>query len=365
MDKAEFASWLDGSLPAFENLRTVLVPLVENILVKEGIEFLDVSGRSKDKRSALSKLDRKKYRNASVQMTDVCGIRVITFLTSQVEEIEKVLRSAFNIDNINSSNRDHILEQDRVGYRSIHLVATLGPSRAKLPEYGNIHGLNFEVQIRTVLQHAWAELAHDRSFKFGIALPSSIQRKLNLYAGMLEIVDSAFVDIAKEIDSYKDEVRDQSFEQLLNEEIDEISISRYIGYIAKKDDIAIEEIPIGGEVIQELRNFRLVYIKDIDKLRVKELVASQKQSYSGRNRTTTVGILRDIMLYNDVDRYFKYCWNKHWSGLDEDTKEMLLSKYDYEKISSIVARYNLHAYEPYTYEHYDNIEPDLNDVDET
>lgn len=43
---------------------------------------------------------------------------------------------------------------DQTGYRSVHFVCDIGSARAALPEFNGLSGLKFEIQIRTVLQHA-------------------------------------------------------------------------------------------------------------------------------------------------------------------------------------------------------------------
>jgi ppGpp synthetase/RelA/SpoT-type nucleotidyltranferase len=169
---------------------------------ERGIPILSIRGRAKTLDSAVEKVRRKKYSDPANQLTDLCGIRLVTFLASDVTSIVDLLRELFDIDNDNSLDRAKLLGSDKIGYRSSHFVCTLGGSREKLPEYGAFKGLRFEVQVRTVLQHAWAELAHDRSYKFGPGLPAEIERKLNLYSGMLEIVDGAFDEISREIDAY-------------------------------------------------------------------------------------------------------------------------------------------------------------------
>lgn len=336
MVKIEFSNWLDQNLSSFGSLRTVLLPLVESILAKEGVEYLNVTGRLKDKSSALDKMNRKNYGNAPEDMTDLCGIRIITFLNDQVEQIEKILRSSFDIDEKNSSNRSAILSQDKVGYRSIHLVATLGHNRSQLPEYKNLHLLKFEVQIRTVLQHAWAELAHDRSFKFGTALPDTIQRKLNLHSGLLELADNAFAEIAKEVESYRINIKDQPLGKLFEERINDISVSKYLEQIARKEGLNIQFSPIGVDVISELKDFGMLSIKDIHEHVTESFIKEQKNLNQIEDENNYVGFLRDIMMYADVDRYFHLSWKNHWSGLDGSTQNLLHSKYGREKIAAII-----------------------------
>ena len=82
-----------------------------------------------------------------------------------------MITGSFNIDEKNSLDKKILLASDQIGYRSVHFVCDLGAQRSGLPEFKDLGGLKFEIQVRTVLQHAWAELAHDRNYKFSGTLP--------------------------------------------------------------------------------------------------------------------------------------------------------------------------------------------------
>lgn len=162
-----------------------LAPIVENILKtilqQNNIEYLTVTHRIKKSESISEKIKRKNYKDPFNELTDISGIRVISFLESDVERIIEIIKKSFYISEENSSNKSESLSIDKIGYRSHHFVAKLGKDRSINPEYSNISDLYFEIQVRTVLQHAWAVLSHDRNYKFEQKLPIEIERKLNLF----------------------------------------------------------------------------------------------------------------------------------------------------------------------------------------
>lgn len=94
--------------------------------------------------------------------------------------------------------------------------------------------MNCEIQVRTVLQHAWAELTHNRNYKLGANLPLQIQRKINLYSGMLEIADEGFSEIVNAIEEYKESIRDNGLDELSSQEINSINLSKFVQAISKK-----------------------------------------------------------------------------------------------------------------------------------
>ncbi|MET3991415.1 ppGpp synthetase/RelA/SpoT-type nucleotidyltransferase [Bradyrhizobium sp. S3.9.2] len=95
------------------------------MLQKEKIEYLNVTYRVKLLDEAIRKIGRKQYENPTEQLTDLSGIRIVTFLESQVTAISKLVRALFDVDQENSLDRADILGLDRLGYRSTHFVCTL------------------------------------------------------------------------------------------------------------------------------------------------------------------------------------------------------------------------------------------------
>ena len=49
-----------------------------------------------------------------------------------------------------------------------------------------------EVQARTILQHAWAEIEHDIQYKSSATIPHDIKPRLMALAGLLELADREF-----------------------------------------------------------------------------------------------------------------------------------------------------------------------------
>ncbi|MGA0595827.1 GTP pyrophosphokinase [Enterovirga sp. CN4-39] len=323
--------WLNEILPAHDRLRTVVSSLVESSLRERGIEFLSVSGRAKDLSSALEKIGRKSYKQPQKQLTDLSGVRVITYFESQARLVADVIRELFDIDEKNSLDRSSILGSDRIGYRSAHFVCSLGRRRRSLPEYRDISSLKFEVQIRTVLQHAWAELAHDRSYKFGPGLPTEIQRRLNLHSGLLEIADSAFDHIADEIQRYTASVERLPETKLASSEITKATLERFVRQLSSREDLSIDHLKLPDDVFDELTRFGLASIGDLERLATPDFLSDFKSSYQSN---TNLGLIRDLMMYHDIDRYFRGKVN--WGAIDESGFKFLAKRHGEDKTLSIL-----------------------------
>src|ERR1700733_14884403 len=120
--KPDHRRWLTEILPRHERLATAVSSLLENMLKKRSVEYLSIAARTKSLGGALEKIDRKDYSKPADQLTDLTGVRVITFLEQQVGTISNVIRELFDIDEENSLDRSEVLGDDKVGYRSTHFV---------------------------------------------------------------------------------------------------------------------------------------------------------------------------------------------------------------------------------------------------
>jgi ppGpp synthetase/RelA/SpoT-type nucleotidyltranferase len=325
--------WLREVLPLHGRLTEVVTTLLQNVLSERSIDFLSVTSRTKDFSSALDKIERKKYRFPGRQMTDLSGIRVVTYLESQVEHVSDAIHSLFEIDEKNSLNRPQVLGSDKIGYRSAHFVCYLGRKRINLLEYNNLTDLRFEIQVRTVLQHAWAELAHDRSFKFSPGLPQPIQRRLNLYSGMLEIVDAGFDSISNEIDEYKASVQLKTTPQILDNEIDRYSVHKYIELFVKENNLNVIPADIVPDVIDELETFGVKIIRDLELIASKEFALAKKIKNS---ETNYIGLIRDMLMFSDINKYFR--GPVGWGITTYDDLECIFSKWGRSKVLKLLKK---------------------------
>jgi hypothetical protein len=182
------------------------------------------------------------------------------------------------------------------------------------------------------LQHAWAELAHDRSFKLGLDLPKSIQRKLNLHAGLLEIVDAAFDEIAREVDEYSASLSDRRFDQIADAEINSISLEKYLDEISKIHQFELRKKEVTTSVVEELRHFGLETIGDLVKISTSEIISIMG---SASRNTTGTGFLRDILMLNDIDQYFSK--KPEWGVIGIKEAAPLVAKYGAKKIAELLS----------------------------
>ena len=182
---------------------------VKEILVQAlraaDIRVSSVEPRAKDPESFGAKAElpsdsdhrEPKYRRPIDEITDLAGVRIIAFFPRALASIGDCIREEFDV--IEHTDHGQKLYQDeRFGYRSDHYLVKINGKRTELPEYEPHRGLVAEVQVRTILQHAWAEIEHDIQYKASITTPNTIRRRFMSLAGLLEIADREFQAIQDE-----------------------------------------------------------------------------------------------------------------------------------------------------------------------
>lgn len=177
--------------------------LIGELLIDKSIPTHQISVRVKEYDSLAKKLDKKagKYLTLN-EVTDIVGIRIIVYLENEVDFVAAVIDKEFIIDKENSIDKRKS-KVDSFGYKSLHYVVSLNEQRCKLTEYKRFKDLKAEIQIRSVLQHAWAEIEHDLGYKGANEIPEQHKRTFHRIAAQLETADLEFVRLKKDLDDYE------------------------------------------------------------------------------------------------------------------------------------------------------------------
>ena len=162
-----------------------------------GLLVAAIESRIKSYDSLAGKLELKgqKYKSLS-DLTDILGLRVITFYIDDVDKVASAVERLFEVDWENSVDKRKIHEIDSFGYLSLHYICSV-------PDFP----YRFEIQMRTLLQHAWANMDHDTGYKSGVEIPKRYMRNMSRLAGMLELVDEEFSKIRIELTDYRRKVQ--------------------------------------------------------------------------------------------------------------------------------------------------------------
>lgn len=195
----------DAMKGVHDDFRLSVERLIRDFLVSDGIRFVDVTSRLKERGSLEGKITRKgegRYKTIA-DITDICGARVITYLEGDVRRVADIVEREFEIDRDNSVDKSRPADPDRFGYRSVHYVVGHRADRIRLREYSRFNGLKIEIQIRSILQHAWAEIEHDLGYKSEEDVPVLVKRRFSRLAGLLELADEEFMTIRDAVEEYE------------------------------------------------------------------------------------------------------------------------------------------------------------------
>lgn len=172
---------------------------VERTVKETGALVHVIGARAKGIDSLRGKLRRKEYKRPAKQLTDLIGVRVITYYQDAVDPIVQRLRAAFEINNKESTDKRLALGLRNFGYRSVHLIARLKPGQMGSAGSEFLRNRWFEIQIRSILEHAWAEIEHEIVYKSGTKQSDEFTRRFAALAGTLELLDGEFLALRQEI----------------------------------------------------------------------------------------------------------------------------------------------------------------------
>ncbi|GEK42812.1 hypothetical protein AJO04nite_00700 [Acinetobacter johnsonii] len=254
MNESEFLVKWKSEKPTYEAWGRFIVQEIDAALKAKNLNLnkfikIPVIPRTKDETSLIDKAfyRNKNYKNPYDDIEDKIGLRYVVLLTEDIKVISHVIKSNNNWDFV--SARDYEDERDKdpylFTYQSVHFV--LRPKK-EIEFEGSVIALNTpcEIQVRTLLQHAHAELTHDEIYKSNRDPRSEVHRAVAKSMALIEATDEIFCKskelmnsgpltefkVIESLDSiYKNKVglepqnqkssllRYQAFEDLISEEL--------------------------------------------------------------------------------------------------------------------------------------------------
>ena len=272
-------------------------------------------------------LDWAKHPNPVEEFTDLCGARVIAPTRHGVDAMCAFLEGHFEIDRENSVGIEQRLAPTEFGYRSVHYIVSFKPNvfptaDVQVQVSEKVFGLKGEVQVRTVLEHGWADFSHERSYKGAFKVPDAWQRQLLAIAAMLEVADSEFSRIADGLGAYaatygsymtKAEIQREIelLETILEHDADDAELAGRIGKLA----IAGKQWDKAVKVLGHYREGRHAFI--LRDLGVATCKQHQEERHGQAYQQGQKYLEQAIALSpRDIDAICSLAGT--WKGLDED-----------------------------------------------
>lgn len=223
MNQSFIAEYNHALAPHLPFIKEEVEKKLRRLISGTGLIFHSLNGRIKSQDSIEGKLARpdRCYQNL-FEITDLLGFRIVTYSEDLISEFAKLIETEFNVDFNNSINKLHHEDSQKFGYRSLHYVCSLPEYLIK--NFSHLNGqFKFEIQIRTILQHAWAEIEHDTGYKTTEQLPREFRRRFSQIASLLEVADREFASIRIDLKKYEEKIKDLNFHED-SIELDKISL---------------------------------------------------------------------------------------------------------------------------------------------
>jgi ppGpp synthetase/RelA/SpoT-type nucleotidyltranferase len=207
MNKSDISREFQSKKDDYDRLGKNFVDALKMFLNDKGIPYLEIYHRIKKFDSFFEKIDRKGYSEPFTEIEDFCGVRIICYYASDLEKINDIMNDEFMV--LEQQDKSKLLGLKEFAYRSNHYIASVKDSWLASPNYRKLKGLKSEIQVRTILMHAWAEIEHELNYKSDAQVPDKFQRKLFRLSAKFEEADEQFEELKIGIEEYKKNINEK------------------------------------------------------------------------------------------------------------------------------------------------------------
>lgn len=193
--REELRAWFEEHVASFRALEEAFAAHLAGVLREARLDDARVESRTKAVESFLDKATRSdgrggfKYADPTTQLTDFVGARVMVPLSADVAPVARLVQRTYVVEEMSDQRADTLL--DVPGYQSLHFLVRL----RKEDRPAGLPDLPVELQVRSILQHAWASLQHDLMYKGERRPTDHVRRRLIALAGLLELADQEFMSV--------------------------------------------------------------------------------------------------------------------------------------------------------------------------
>lgn len=286
----------DSRVESLKSLCDKTKGLIEELLQDANVPHQSVQARVKKRKKLREKyLDPTKDYKKLDDIHDLAGLRVITYYDDEVDRVAEVIEREFDIDRENTVDKRKI-ELDRFGYSAINYVCTHLGARVSLSEYRRFANVRLEIQVTSILSHAWSEMNHG-SYDLGESCPPEIRRRFFQLKALLELAESQFVDLRDKTTSYQRAVAVQVEAKVQDLPLDAVSVKSFA-----------EQEPLVGEIDAKL----VAVVGARTALRLDDRRAERLAQLANLAGLTTVQGLRDSLkkyregIIEYVERCFRF-----------------------------------------------------------
>ena len=293
-------------LPIHERLCEEVKYILEKKIKSSGIQIGHLTSRAKTLESFCEKIERKAYDNPLQEITDLSGVRVVFLYVSDKEKLEQLVNEEFEIHEIVDKLGDKGVEE--FGYGAFHYIVSLREQHAGA-RYDDLKGVRCEIQIRTILQDAWAIVDHHLSYKHEEDIPKQLKRKLHALSGLFEAADDQFERIYHARIQYQNNVKNSISVDAKSSLENDINLDNLLGYMAWRfPDRNTSSIEAAADLLSELNQFGYKKLSSIDDVIKKawDAVSASERKYPPQEpddeepgQYVGVGLIRSALAFVD------------------------------------------------------------------
>lgn len=332
----------------FVAIDNILLEKLREIVKSSHVLTTGIEHRIKSETS----LEGKLYKNGDsyqklTDLHDLVGARVICYFNDGIDLVGKEIEKHFKIDWDKSCDKRLLLKDDRFGYLSLHYICSLKKEEG-YPD--NLTDIRFEIQIRTILQHAWAAIVHDLGYKNEFGTPKKVTREFARLAGLLEITDDEFMRIRNKINEYTEITRQRIINNdVVDITIDLISLREYMNKNIKINEFIEKIADIEGSEISYIQPDN--YIEQLNFLNINTLGDLQKMLEDNQDLAYQLAIRSlkgtelDILASNTVLRFLTRAYLLENNYSEDKIVEFLMIGVKNEKRASRQAKMLLNTYD--------------------
>ena len=185
------------SLKLYEEFAARIRNLIQDLVELEGVEFYAIEGWAEKPAEFLRILSTLEEKDLAG--IDLVRIRVLLRFPEDVLKVEELVKSEFEIDAERSVPSSQLEDPYRFGYPAVVYILALSDSRSRLREWAKYKTLSFRLELRTLLQEAWATIFPRVNQTVGSLSEKKLTRELVLLSSLLEKADEGFLTLRKVI----------------------------------------------------------------------------------------------------------------------------------------------------------------------
>ena len=261
-----------------------------------------------------------KYTDFRSEIMDLSGVRIVAYVLDDVKQISYIIGELFEILEEHSGNKLDLLGADRIGYLSVHYIVKL-KEKSIIVGKENYKGLKCEIQVRTVLEDAWAQIFHDRQYKSELQLTDSekLMRRTNLLSGNLELLDYQINALVKEYYRLNHVECNKDLKDILGKPVTKQNILSYIIFRFGKKTVFYNYERIN----RLLKSFGVNVIMDLEAM-LKDASCDEKlQAYPAF--LTADKMISFLLIISDSNKFF-----------EEEGGSVIVSKESFNFLSEFV-----------------------------